>query len=61
MDFELSDEQQALARSVAALCARRFPLESVRAAEGVPSRATFAPPPKRRGNSMGAGGASVHF
>jgi len=34
MDFELSDEQQALARSVAALCARRFPLESVRAAEG---------------------------
>lgn len=34
MDFELSEEEQALGDGVRALCAGRFPLDKVRAAEG---------------------------
>ncbi|MGA2519923.1 MAG: acyl-CoA dehydrogenase family protein [Acidimicrobiales bacterium] len=37
MDFELSEDEQALAEGVRRLCAGRFPLERVRAGEGGPS------------------------
>ncbi len=37
MDFERSEDQVALAEGVARLCAGRFPLESVRVAEGRPT------------------------
>ena len=48
MDFELSDDEVALAEGIRSLCAGRFPLERLRAAEdgstGVLDRATAARP-----------------
>jgi alkylation response protein AidB-like acyl-CoA dehydrogenase len=36
VDFELADEERALGRAIATLCAGLFPLDGVRAAEGAP-------------------------
>ena len=33
MDFELSEDEEALAEGIRSLCAGRFPLEKLRAAE----------------------------